>query len=240
VTVQGTFHLVDSVPAAFAELVASRLAAIAPEGMTLFLSGGETAEECYGALAAATGPAPDGTPRARWSSVDAYWGDERCVPLTDPDSNHRLGVDALLSLVGPVRSDHPMYRGGPPEEAAAAYDREVRALDRVDLVHLGLGPDAHCASLFPGTAALDIDASGPQVVTDRDPTETNRHDRITLTLPGIARGELVVFTVSGESKRDALRRVIAGEDVPAGRVTAKEVVWLVDEAAVGDTVLPGR
>ena len=68
----------------------------------------------------------------------------------------------------------------------------------------------------------------------------NPHDRITLTLPGIARGRLVVFTVSGPTKRDALRLVIAGDDVPAARVTAEEVVWLVDAEAVGDTTLPGN
>ncbi len=124
-TVQGTFRQVHSVPDAFAELVAARLAALPPEGMNLFLSGGPTAEACYRALAARTGPGPTGGSPGPWSSVDTYWGDERCVPLDDPDSNHRLGVDSLLGAVGPVRSDHPMYRGGPPDEAAAAYDREV-------------------------------------------------------------------------------------------------------------------
>jgi 6-phosphogluconolactonase len=232
------FRKVDSVPDAFAELVAERLTAAPAEGMTLFLSGGPTAEACYRALAARTGPAPDGTPTAPWSSVDVYWGDERCVPLDDPESNHRLGVDSLFSLVGPVRSDHPMYRGGPPADAAAAYAREVAALDHIDLLHLGLGPDGHCASLFPGSDSLDIGESGPLVVADRDPSETNPFDRLTLTLPAIARGRLVVFTVSGATKRDALRRVVSGEDLPAARVTAKEVLWLVDAEAAGDTVLP--
>jgi 6-phosphogluconolactonase len=239
--VQVIYRQVDSVPQAFAVLLAERLTAVPPGGINIFLSGGSTAEECYRALAARTGPGPGGAASAPWSSVDVYWGDERCVPLDDPDSNHRLGVDALLGAVGPVRSDHPMYRGGPPDEAAAAYDREVSALDTLDIVHLGLGPDAHCASLFPHSAALDVDESGPQVVASRDPNEVNRHDRITLTLPAIARSRLVVFTVSGSSKRDALRRVIAGEDVPAGRVTAAEqLFWLVDPAAVGDTALPGH
>ncbi len=237
---QGTFRQVDSVPDAFAELVAERLSATAPEGMNLFLSGGPTAEACYRALAARTGPGRDGVPTAPWSSVDVYWGDERCVPLDSPDSNHRLGVDSLLGAVGPVRSDHPMYRGGSPDEAASVYDREVAALDRLDFVHLGLGPDGHCASLFPRSAALEIGEPGPLVAPNRDPNETNPHDRITLTLPAIARGRLVVFTVSGATKRDALRRVVAGEDLPAGRVTAEDVLWLVDAAAVGDTALPGH
>ena len=183
-TVQVTFRQVDSVPDAFAELVAARLAGLPPEGMNLFLSGGPTAEACYRALAARTGRGPTGASPGPWSSVDTYWGDERCVPLDDPDSNHRLGVDSLLGAVGPVRSDHPMYRGGPPDEAAAAYDREVSALDRLDLVHLGLGPDGHCASLFPDSAALDIGDPGPLVVATRDTNVANPHDRITLTLAG--------------------------------------------------------
>lgn len=237
---QSTFRQVDSVPDAFAELVAAHLATLPSEGMNLFLSGGPTAEACYRALAARTGPDPTGGPTAPWSSVDAYWGDERCVPLDDPDSNHRLGVDSLLGVVGPLRSDHPMYRGGTPDEAASAYNREVGALDQLDLVHLGLGPDGHCASLFPHSAALDVGESGPLVVANRDTNVANPHDRITLTLPAIARGRLVVFTVSGPTKQDALRRVIAGDDVPAARVTAQQVVWLVDAAAVGDTVLPGN
>ncbi len=237
---QGNFRQVDSVPDAFAELVAERLAALPPGGMNLFLSGGATAEASYRALAARNGAGPGRTANSPWSSVDVYWGDERCVPLDDPDSNHRLGVDSLLGAVGPVRSDHPMYRSGPPDEAAAEYDRQVKALDRIDLIHLGLGPDGHCASLFPGSDALAVDGSGPQVVASRDPNEANRHDRITLTLPAIARGRLVVFTVAGSGKADALRRVVGGEDLPAGRVSAEEVLWLVDSAAVGDTALPGH
>ena len=236
---QVIFRQVDSVPHAFAEVVAERLTAVPPGGINLVLSGGSTAEACYRALAAVAGPGPDGAPSAPWSSVDVYWGDERCVPLDDPDSNHRLGVDSLLDAVGPVRSVHPMYRGGPPDVAAEIYDREVGALDRLDIVHLGLGPDGHCASLFPHSAALDVGEAGPLVVATRDTNEANPYDRITLTLPAIARSRLVVFTVSGQSKRDALRRVIAGEDLPAGRVTAEQVFWLVNPAAVGDTVLPG-
>ncbi len=236
---RGTLRQVDSVPDAFAELVAARLSALPSGGMSLFLSGGPTAEACYRTLAARTGPGPGVTSTAPWSAVDVFWGDERCVPLDSPDSNHRLGVESLLETVGPVRSDHPMYRGGPPEAAAAAYDREVAGLGHIDLVHLGLGPDGHCASLFPGSAALDVGESGPLVVADRDPSEHNPHDRITLTLPAIARAGLVVFTVAGESKREALRRVAGGEDLPAGRVDAHEVLWLVDAAAAGDIELPG-
>lgn len=232
---KGTVHLVESVPDAFANLVAGLLGERGDGGFSLFLSGGDTAAQCYRALASATGP---GGPRAvGWSTVDVYWGDERCVPLDHPDSNHRMATETLLTVVGPVCSDHPMYRSGAPADAAADYQRQVHGVGRLDLVHLGLGPDGHCASLFPGSASLDIEDPDLLVVADRDPNATNPHDRITLTLPGIARARLVVFTVSGQSKHRALERVAAGEDLPAARVTADQVVWLVDAAAAGDIEL---
>ena len=150
-----------------------------------------------------------------------------------------MATEALLDAVGPVRSDHPMYRSGPPDRAAASYQREIDSLDRFDLVHLGLGPDGHCASLFPDSSALAVDDPGVLVMANRDPRAGNPHDRITLTLPGIARASLAVFTVSGASKRSALAGVVAGEDLPATRVTADEVLWLIDADAAGDTELPG-
>ncbi len=132
-----------------------------------------------------------------------------------------------------------MYRSGPPDQAAATYQRELDALDRFDLVHLGLGPDGHCASLFPDSAALAVDDPGVLVTANRDPHAGNPHDRITLTFPGIARASLAVFTVSGASKRSALAGVVAGEDLPAARVTAGEVLWLIDADAAGTTEFPG-
>jgi 6-phosphogluconolactonase len=160
------------------------------------------------------------------------------VPLDNPDSNHRLCHETLLDRVGPTRSDHPMYVSGEPEDAAAAYQAALAPLDVFDLVHLGMGPDGHCASLFPDAPTLAIDDPDVLAVATRDPNANNPHDRITLTYPAIARARLVVFTVSGESKRDAFARVVAGEPLPAARVTAGEVLWLVDADAAGDTPLP--
>ena len=233
----GTVRLVDSVPEAFAQLVIERMGEPHEDGFSLFLSGGGTAEESYRNLADRS----VGTRQPLdWSEVDVYLGDERCVPPDDPDSNHRMVTEVLLDRVGPVRSDHPMYRSGPPDAAAASYQRVVEALGPLDLVHLGLGPDGHCASLFPGSAALALDDTGTLVVANRDPAANNPHDRITLTLPAIARARLVVFTVSGPTKREAFARIVAGDDLPAGRVTAAEVIWLVDDAAAGDAVPPVR
>jgi len=220
----GTLRLVDSVPDAFAALVADGIAA-ASDGYALFCSGGGTATECYRALAA--------RPGVDWSTVDIFLGDERCVPPDDPDSNHAMITEVLLDRVGPVRSDHPMYVSGPPADAAAAYGAEVAAIDRPDLVHLGLGPDGHTASLFPGSPALDVVGPDRLVVANTDPNGVNPHERLTLTYPGIARAARIVVTVSGASKHDALSRIRAGADLPAGRVTGADVVWLVDADALG-------
>ena len=240
----GTVEVVDSVADRFAEVVGAALArgtAAAPEhnrGFSLFLSGGPTAKAAYQRLAQVTGPgaSADGpvTPLSvDWTWVDAYWGDERCVPPDDKEANQRLCREALLDPVGPLRSVHPMYTSGDPADAAAAYQTELTGLDQYDLVHLGMGPDGHCASLFPGSDALDA-PDDVLVLASVDPNDVNPLERITLTLPAIARARLVVFTVAGESKRDAFDRVRKGEDLPAGRVQADEVLWLVDRVAAGE------
>ncbi len=221
----GTVRLVGSVPDAFADEVVRDLAGF-PDGATLVLSGGGTAAECYTALAARGG--------LTWHAVDVYLGDERCVPPDDPDSNHRMVATTLLDVVGPVRSDHPMYSSGPPAGAAAAYQALLASLPDLGLVHLGLGPDGHTASLFPGSAALDETDPARLVVANRDPNGRNPHERLTLTYAGIARARRVVVTAAGASKRDAFARLAAGEDLPAGRVRAPRLLWLVDADALGD------
>jgi 6-phosphogluconolactonase len=229
----GTVEVVESVADRFAQVVSEVLArgttgAAGTSGFSLFLSGGPTAKQAYERLAQVAGPGGS----VDWTDVDAYWGDERCVPPDDDDSNQRLCREALLDPVGPLRSVHPMYTGGDPADAAAAYQNELTGLDAYDVIHLGMGPDGHCASLFPGSAALDA-PDDVLVLANTDPNATNPHERITLTFPAIARARLVVFTVSGASKRDAFARVRNGEALPAGRVRAGEVLWLVDPDAAG-------
>ena len=221
----GVLRLVDSVPEAFATLVAHALTTSPGPHPSVFLSGGGTATDCYRTLSTRSD--------VDWGAVDVYLGDERCVPPDDPDSNHRMIVGALLDIVGPVHADHPMYRDGTPDAAAAAYQLLVADVGRPDLVHLGLGPDGHTASLFPGSAALDDLDPSHLVVANRDPEGRNPHDRITLTYPAIARAAHVVITVAGPDKHDALARIRSGEDLPAGRVTGDDVVWLVDAGALG-------
>jgi len=228
----GRVEVAASVADAFAEVVAERLARPRPGGFSFFLSGGSSAGEAYQRLAETS------VTRVDWTTVDAYWGDERCVSIDDEASNYRLCHQTLLDRVGPLRSDHPMYRSGEPEDAAADYQRQVQELSSFDLIHLGMGPDGHCASLFPESNALDIEDPDILVVANRDPLANNPHDRITLTFPAINRARLVVFTVAGASKHAAFARVVAGDDLPAARVSAEEVIWLVDADAAGGLVVP--
>ena len=204
----------------FVSLVVDAYRSRPRERFALALSGGETARECYERLAAEAAETVD------WWAVDFYWGDERCVPPDDPDSNQRLGREALLERIGAANSMRPMRC----EEGPAPYQLLVGELGFFDLVHLGLGPDGHTASLFPDSSALDADP-GQLVALSEDPHGRNPHPRMTLTLDGIARSRLVVFTVSGAAKGDAFRRVYEGEDLPASRVRSERVVWLVDPAA---------
>ena len=210
----GELRAVDHVPQAFSELVTRE----APRSIAL--SGGDTARVCYELLAVAD---------VDWGSVDVFFSDERWVPVSDPDSNEGMARRAFLDAVAP-REIHSMRHAGPTiEEAASAYDELVRNSPPIDLVHLGLGPDGHTASLFPGTGALEI--RDRFVVPNGD--DLHPHPRITFTFPGIAYSALVVVTVAGEEKRDALRRIRAGEDLPAARIRAPRVVWLADPAAAG-------
>lgn len=215
----GELRVVDDVPAAFGDAVAAAWHARGPGPFTIALSGGATARRCYEALAGRAGEPVD------WSQVVVLWGDERCVPLDDEESNHRLAREALLDRVGPLAAVHPMRCEDPD-----GYGRLVADLGAIDVVHLGLGPDGHTASLFPGSPALDAPADH-LVVANHDPLGNNPHPRLTLTFAGIARARHVVVTVEGASKREALRRVRAGDDVPAARADRAGVVWLADAAA---------
>ncbi len=216
----GELAVVDDVPGAFAARVIEAFATRPGESFAMALSGGNTARQCYERLAA------DGAQRIDWWAVDIYWGDERCVPPDSPDSNERLVREALLERVGAANAVYPMRC----EEGPDPYQLRVGEVGRFDVTHLGLGPDGHTASLFPGSSALDADP-GRLVCQNSDPNARNPHPRMTLTLSGIARSRLVLFTVAGESKREALQAVVDGADLPAARVTAERVVWLVDRDA---------
>jgi 6-phosphogluconolactonase len=210
-TLPGELRVVEDVPAHFADLVVTNAPA------SIALSGGETAERCYEALAARP---------FDWSTVDVYFGDERFVPRDHPDSNEGMVRRALLDGARP-RAIHPMYRPEPIEQAADTYDAIVREHPPIEFTHLGLGTDGHTASLFPGSPALDV-RDRFVVATDDD---LHPQPRLTFTYPAIERCPLVVVTVTGAEKREPLQRLSDGEDLPAARLRAPRLLWLVEEAA---------
>jgi len=221
--VNGEVITVDDVAGEFAERVVEAFLNRPGDGFSLVLSGGGTARRCYERLAA------DGADQIDWWQVDVFWGDERCVPPEDADSNERLGREALLERVGAANAVYPMRCDDGPDP----YQQRVAQAGRLDLVHLGLGPDGHTASLFPGSAALDADP-GRLVVMNEDPAGRNPHRRMTLTFSGIARARIAVVTVEGVEKREAFAAVRRGDpDIPATRITADRLIWLVDPAAAG-------
>lgn len=213
VAIPGEVRVVDDVPRAFAEL----LVQAAPASVAL--SGGELARECYEQLARLP---------FDWSGVDVFIGDERFVALDSPESNEGMARAVLLDAVTP-RTIYGMARGNSISEAADTYDALLRSLPPIDFVHLGLGPDGHTASLFPGSPALDEQER--LVVATGD--DLHPLPRLTFTFPAIARSRLVVMTVAGEEKRDAISRIRAGEDLPGARIGGERVLWLGDRAALG-------
>ncbi|HEV2767390.1 MAG TPA: 6-phosphogluconolactonase [Acidimicrobiales bacterium] len=211
----GEARVVDDVPSAFADLV------VAERPSVIALSGGGTARRAYSVLATRA--------RRPWRDVTVVFGDERWVPVDSDDSNEGMARRVLLDRVGAGAVRSMREAGASPEEAAAAYDRLVRELPVLDLVHLGVGDDGHTASLFPGSSALEVDDR--LVVATGD--DAHPHRRLSFTFPAIARARLVVVTVSGPEKASAWALLCRGEDVPAARIRAERVVWLVDPAAAG-------
>ena len=209
----GDVRVVDDVPAAFAALVVER----APRSIAL--SGAWLARDCYAALRGVT---------LDWPSIDVFFDDERFVPVGSPDSNEGQARRVLLDHVAP-RAIYGMYAHLGLAEAAEAYDALIRRSPPIDLVHLGVGPDGHTASLFPHTEALHEAVRFVVPNGDAD----HPHPRLTFTFPAIARSPLVVVAVSGAEKREPIARIRAGEDLPAARIRASEVIWLVDRDAYG-------
>jgi 6-phosphogluconolactonase len=229
------FTVVDDVPRAFVDAVVQAFEARSGPRFALVLSGGPTAQECYEVLAAASA---DGGAAAGidWALVDVYVGDERFVPPDDDDANQRLIRESLLDRVGAVGSFSPMPTVGAIEDCAAAYQRTIADLvtgPGIDLIHLGLGPDGHTASLFPGAPTLEA-GPGELVAPTEDPNGRNPLPRLTLTLPAINSARLAVVTVTGASKAVAVAALERGDDLPAARVHAGHMLWLVDRAAHGD------
>jgi 6-phosphogluconolactonase len=207
----------DSVAERAAIVVAEQAdAAVAERGrFSLAVSGGHTPWAMFAHL----------TGRVAWKGVTIYQVDERIAPDGDPDRNlTHLTASLPPGLGADVR---PMPVDGQDLEGAATiYARSLP--ECFDLVHLGLGPDGHTASLVPGDPVLDID--------DRDVALTGAYQgrrRMTLTYPALNRARRVLWLITGADKVEALRRLRAGDrSIPAGRVETPSQLVIADEAAV--------
>ena len=203
---------------------ADLVCALAPTSIAL--AGGSTPKALYELLAS-----DDYRGRFDWDEIEVFFGDERAVPPTHPDSNYRMAKRALLDLV-PVAGDavHRMEADDPQLDAAA--DRYARVLPtRLDVVLLGLGTDGHTASLFPGRSALR--EKERRCVATQAPDGSRR---MTLTYPALNAARHIVFLALGREKRSPLRAIRSGEPLPAGLVRPGDgdVTWIVDAAAAGE------
>jgi 6-phosphogluconolactonase len=209
-------------------------AAIADHGVfTVALSGGSTPKQYFAGLAAASG--------IDWQHTYVFWGDERYVPHDHPDSNYKMAKESLLDHVSiPQSQIFPMpTSSADPAEDATIYTTQLKQVfhsqwPQFDLNLLGIGEDGHTASLFPGTAALQVQDQWVTV------GEKSGSPRLTLTLPAINHSRQTLFLVAGANKAEILRQVLTTDPhlpsqwvQPTGRL-----LWFLDAAAAAKLPLP--
>ncbi|HET6380069.1 MAG TPA: 6-phosphogluconolactonase [candidate division Zixibacteria bacterium] len=226
--------------AAADRIVAAGQAALRERGrFVVALSGGSTPRLVCPLLVV-----PPRVQMVDWSRVEFFFGDERAVPPDDPQSNYNTAREALLDHLPGVDWAHvhrmpcevdveqlPAAAEQYQEEIARCLDVRAPDVPAFDLIWLGMGPDGHTASLFPGSAGLDEQerwvvahyAPGPDAW------------RMTLTFPVLNAAREALFVVTGAEKSEAFRAIRAGSrEHPAGRVEAATTTWLVDAAAAGE------
>lgn len=222
------------------EVLSSAENAVREKGaFTIVLSGGATPKSLYTLLA------DDVSLRTRvpWEQTHCFWGDERHVPPDHPESNYRMSYEAMLAKVPiPAANIHRIkseYTDA--EQAAREYEQALRTFFHLtggqyphfDLVFLGLGPDGHTASLFPGTRAL----GAHQRLVVANWVGKFYADRITMTAPVLNNANRIIFLVSGAEKALPLKAVLKGryepEQLPAQLIQPLQgrLLWLVDQAA---------
>jgi 6-phosphogluconolactonase len=217
----------------FVDLAAERITARGR--FSVALAGGSTPKRAYELLAS-----EDYRSRVLWSKVHIFFGDERCVPPENAESNYRMANQAMFSqLPIPPQNIHRMIGEGDPATSARLYEDELQSFfegaswPRLDLVFLGMGDDGHSASLFPGSAALKEERAW--VVSNW--VEKFKTFRITLTAPAINHAAHIVFLVTGESKAQRLADVVRGprdpERLPSQLIQPLDgsLEWLVDKGA---------
>jgi 6-phosphogluconolactonase len=202
------------------------------------LAGGSTPATLYRLLASA-----EYKSRVVWGNVELYFGDERCVPPDDADSNFRMVKESLLEELGEIPvSIFFMMCGIDPDQGAQHYEETLRtgfdidhdAVPRFDMILLGMGADGHTASLFPHKASLQVT---DRLVVPAEPGLKPFVTRLTLTYPVLNNAANVLFLVAGEDKAETVKRVFDGETLPeelpsqAVQPTAGELLWLLDQSA---------
>ena len=224
-------------------LVSRALDATAARGrFTVALSGGSTPRLLYATLAARVDSAAPGTTAVPWDQLHLFWGDERAVPPSHPDSNFAVTRELLLAhLSVPDANVHRILAENAPVEAAADYETAIRRhfglgpsdVPVFDLVYLGLGSDMHTASLVPGSPAV----SERERLVVAPWVESLSAHRITMTPLVFNAARTVIFLVTGREKAPALKEVLETEPDPERRPAQSihpspgELIWLVDEAA---------
>lgn len=222
------------------EMLKLAKAAVASNGLcTIALSGGSTPKELYALLAG------DGRWRTEfpWKSTHFFWGDERHVPPNHDESNYRMANEAMLSKAPVPAANVHRIKSENPNAAAAAkeYEGELRGffklrpaqVPRFDIALLGLGPEGHAASLFPGTKAL----REKKRLAVSNWVGKFYTDRITLTAPVFNNAGAVIFLVCGDDKALAVKAVLEGrhepDQLPAQLIRPKKgrLLWLLDSAA---------
>lgn len=213
---------------------------------SLALCGGTTPRHLYERLSCA-----EYARGIAWSATHIFFGDERCVPPTHEASNYRMAWDLLLSRVSIPECNVHCIRGecASADEEARRYEEDMRTFFMpleggfaggfpvFDLIVLGIGPDGHTASLFPGDAALKEQKRWAVAVSAPKGYEPRR--RITITLPVINHAKIVLFLVAGAKKGAVLRDILKDPDTariryPAARIRAqKQTVWFIDAETAG-------
>ena len=235
ITVAGPLELAK----AAADRVLARITANSGR-VAICLTGGSSPKQLYQLLAT------EGyRSQIPWDRVHWFIGDERFVPASDPLNNMSMARNAFLDEYAPKPNIHPIptETASPddPDKSAELYERELKSfygadeLDPArplfDLVLMGVGPDGHTASLFPGYPALD--EARRWVIGVPKANVEPFVPRVTLTLAALASCREMLFEVAGSGKRAILTRVLAGENLPANRAQSTgETIWLVDQAAL--------
>ena len=243
-TIEVLANATDLFHAAAEEFIRAARTAIGAQGrFTVALSGGSTPKALYSLLAANYAD-------FAWNRVFLFFGDERHVPPTDPESNYRMVQESLLTKITIPAENVFRVPGENPDAAAAAaeYEAQLRRFfglrsqvrpgdrggefPRFDLILLGMGPDGHTASLFPDSPALDEQS---RLVVANWVAKLNTH-RITFSFPVLNRAAEVMFMASGADKADMLHQVLEGKSIPplpSQRVQPSDgnLLWMLDEAA---------